>query len=65
MNCESLPETTWRCSNMIGVDNIAYGSMKNIVFALFGQRKGLSMSKLWIITKAELAEARYGTRTYT
>ena len=50
---------------MIGVDNIAYGSTKNIVFALFGQRKGLSMSKLLIITKAELAEARYGTRTYT
>ena len=50
---------------MIGVDNIAYGSMKNIAFALFGQKKGLSMSKLWIITKAELAEASYGTRTYT
>jgi hypothetical protein len=65
MNCESLPETAWRRSNMIGVDNIAYGSMKNIVFALFGQRKGLSMSKLLIITKAESAEARYGTRTYT
>jgi hypothetical protein len=50
---------------MIGVDNTAYGLTKNTVFALFGQRKDLLMSKLWIITKAELVEARYGTRTHT
>jgi hypothetical protein len=62
---EFLPETDWRLLKVIGMDNTAYVLMKNIVFALYGQRKDLSMSKLWTIIKVQLMEVRHGTRTNT